>query len=409
MKIANLPPPPSDHISHTLATEINALEPNESTGLMVRTFYFEQSFTATMAFFLQRLVNWEFDVAHQRPLRRCIPDILISLPPPQKIEHFAVSDGKNKAGAVTSTRLYSVHAWEESKIGNEQFTFIAFPFTRDVFRVELHSIHDAEDAAYIPIFTADIKEVSALASALFKLHEGIKIIQAAREKKLAALCPMEAWAADGGHWLQDNIYRNEKQNLICKVFHTGKTNARPNLEAIKAANCLAHVTTEQLSTSVVVLIYENVHGVAGKPENIGHFIKIAEILGNLHGANYVHSDIRGSNLIFGNETAAIIDFDYADVVGEPYQIELRKTEDSYRHDTVTIGHPRAFHHDITALLGFMDGFLPDSDDPVVKQKWLEVLHNLSQATSLAGVLSLQEFADIKVKERTRIVLRPRQR
>eukprot|EP01012_Entosiphon_sulcatum_P049644 TRINITY_DN68298_c0_g1_i1.p1 TRINITY_DN68298_c0_g1~~TRINITY_DN68298_c0_g1_i1.p1 ORF type:complete len:474 (-),score=71.97 TRINITY_DN68298_c0_g1_i1:44-1465(-) len=413
MKIAALKTPP-DHIAHVLAAKISGLEADDKTVKLEETFGIEQSFTATMAFFLQQLFSVaNFEVAHQRPLWKCIPDILISLPPAKHTEFFAVSDGKQRSqdDAIKATRLYSVRAWEDCKTDDlNEFFILAFPFTRSLFHVELHIISTGlADAVFIPIVASPINDVSQLASALYKLTAGVEIIQDVRKRNLTPLCPKEEWATHKGRYLKQNVFHNETLAKICKVFPI-TDERQPNTAAIMAAGCLSEVK-EELTEFTKMLTYSFLPGDTGNPKKIKHFVQLAEILIKLHAANYVHCDIRGSNLIFSEENAAIIDFDLAAQQGALYQVELAATSDSVRHWTATKSKPCVFIHDVSALLGFMNLFAPDTQEPSVLKAWGAALVHLHLAPKgfaaqlLTNVVGLQEFQEIKLTRKKTITPR----
>jgi serine/threonine protein kinase len=86
------------------------------------------------------------------------------------------------------------------------------------------------------------------------------------------------------------------------------------------------------------------------PSNSLQIISLLQKLIHFHSENYVLTDIRGSNIVFGkeNDDAFFIDFDYCGKVGKiryPENFDVTNITDEKRHSEVKAGGPVQRRHD----------------------------------------------------------------
>jgi len=94
-----------------------------------------------------------------------------------------------------------------------------------------------------------------------------------------------------------------------------------------------------------------------QPQKFGQFVDIIIAFGVLHKEDYVHSDIRKGNLIFGaNGRAWIIDFDFANREGTCYPTGYNSLVKE-QHFQTQQDRKRKKEHDRYSLSVFMTNFI----------------------------------------------------
>jgi len=139
--------------------------------------------------------------------------------------------------------------------------------------------------------------------------------------------------------------------VVYKLFDQNDKSISPNLEVITciANDYLPDVELVDLSRDqrFQCLRYKYLEG-SHIPKSYHQLLTIMRALKKLHNSDYVHSDIRKQNLIFGveDDEAWIIDFDLAGKVGSRYPESYNYLNIPERHNPAR---DRAVAHDVQAI------------------------------------------------------------
>ena len=152
-----------------------------------------------------------------------------------------------------------------------------------------------------------------------------------------------------------HVFLCESENRVLKLYDTElKRSISPNVEAMESIrkDYLPNLVVSPLTHNgrVQLLQYDFING-RHKPVNIQQFASIMQDLHILHGAGYVHGDLRKENLVFSVEDNKgwMIDFDLAGKVDTYYPATYNHMNIEERHQHAKAGYPRQKKHDTYAL------------------------------------------------------------
>ncbi len=126
------------------------------------------------------------------------------------------------------------------------------------------------------------------------------------------------------------------------------------------------------------------------------FVVLVECLQDLHVRGLVHGDIRASNVIFGRETATLIDFDFAGKAGvklypEGFVTDAAMLRDGARHRRARPLRPLEPEHDWYSLGAVMALFEPE--DGSFRASWQKAA-TMFQAVHVNVVAALSNVKDL---------------
>jgi len=116
--------------------------------------------------------------------------------------------------------------------------------------------------------------------------------------------------------------------------------------------------------------------------SVQHFEAIYSHLCALHEKNIVHSDVRGSNIVFTDPPAdsRLIDFELAGLVGESYPDGYNKLV--VRHPSAKATFPRKVEHDLHALALIMGEYCCEPESVPNTQQWATFQSDLKAGKSV---------------------------
>ena len=144
-----------------------------------------------------------------------------------------------------------------------------------------------------------------------------------------------------------------------RVFHQGgfvyklydaSSTSKPNVGILQKVEYFEQLDLFELNCTgrFKCLRYKYLDG-THEGGNKQHFIRIAQILLELHEEDYVHGDVREANIIFGSNTAWIIDFDICDEVNALYPNDYNHMGIQERHPDACANREMKKIHDVYSL------------------------------------------------------------
>ena len=164
------------------------------------------------------------------------------------------------------------------------------------------------------------------------------------------------------------------------------------LSLIEIPGCKVEVQAPDFA----IISYPFING-SHYPSCAGQFVALVEQLSSLHSRNVVHGDVRASNIVFGNGTAKLIDFDFAgnaDVKEYPegFVTEAKALGDGARHRSALARRVLKPEHDWFSLGSVMELVEPEDRDDIAH--WQEVVLKLQAVeVNVADVLKVLREMD----------------
>jgi len=141
-----------------------------------------------------------------------------------------------------------------------------------------------------------------------------------------------------------------------------------------------------------------------RPSCAGQFVALVEQLSSLHSRNLVHGDVRASNIVFGNGTAKLIDFDFAGSAEvkkypEGFVTDAKSLGDGARHRSAQAGRGLKPEHDWFSLGTVMELVEPENREDIAR--WQEVVRKLQavevNVADVLEVLGAMDKTPLKLK------------
>ena len=142
-----------------------------------------------------------------------------------------------------------------------------------------------------------------------------------------------------------------RKEHVYKLFDTHSC-VKPNVEVLRIVEYFEDLSLDILSNDgrFQCLKYKYINGGCDiQTCTSGMFLSIAETLKILHSKDFVHSDVRLSNMVFDSDEnkGYLIDFDLTDKAGTVYPHNYNEIEE--RHKNARKNMKREFEHDIFSL------------------------------------------------------------
>lgn len=159
-----------------------------------------------------------------------------------------------------------------------------------------------------------------------------------------------------------------------------KRNYQSSLQFIP--NCKIYFQSDHLT----IISYPFIEG-THYPKNSYQIISLLNSLINFHSQNYVLSDIRASNIVFGKDSSSFIDMDFCGKVDEIFYPESFRLEinDGKRHPDVQPGSKARQEHDCFSLGKMLELFHLADDS--MQSLWSSILNEILN-NNLQGALTL---------------------
>jgi hypothetical protein len=202
---------------------------------------------------------------------------------------------------------------------------------------------------------------------------------------------------------------NEQKGIVLKEYDyrhsvTGRDQVCPadRRQVMLNLNNLPEAKLVVDGPDVAVLQYKFIPGNHKASSGI-QFLQILEQVSCLHKDNFVHGDIRESNIVFsGNDDATLIDFDLSRKAGQPYVSNFNvDIKDGKRHESAQRFQRMNYAHDYFALAEVMK--LYESQDHTTN--WQDVIRQtveMKQGMDISDRdkwdTSISRIADIGGKE-----------
>jgi serine/threonine protein kinase len=124
------------------------------------------------------------------------------------------------------------------------------------------------------------------------------------------------------------------------------------------------------------------------PSSARQFVALVEQLSSLHNRGLVHGDVRASNIVFGDGTANLIDFDFAGkaddkLYPEGFVTDAKLLGDVARHRSAQAGKELKPEHDWFSLGTVMEFVEPEDSKGI--PRWQEVVCKLKAVEVLDNV------------------------
>lgn len=141
-----------------------------------------------------------------------------------------------------------------------------------------------------------------------------------------------------------------QSGFVYKLYDASST-SKPNVDVLKMVKYFEQLDLFELNCTgrFKCLRYKYLDG-THEGGNKQHFICIAKILLELHQKNYVHGDVREANIIFGSDTAWIIDFDICDEMNALYPKDYNHMGIQVRHPDACANREMKKEHDVYSLI-----------------------------------------------------------
>jgi hypothetical protein len=141
-----------------------------------------------------------------------------------------------------------------------------------------------------------------------------------------------------------------------------------------------------------------------RPSSARQFIALVEHLSSLHNRSLVHGDVRASNIVFGDGTAKLIDFDFAGNAEvkqypEGFVTDAKLLGDGARHRSAQAGRGLKPVHDWFSLGTVMELVEPENREDIAR--WQEVVRKLQavevNVADVLEVLGAMDKTPLKLK------------
>lgn len=156
--------------------------------------------------------------------------------------------------------------------------------------------------------------------------------------------------------VDDLLSKNGQYRVFCRgelvyKLYDDSSSSKPNLAVLRLFSYFESLTLKDLNHTgrFKCLMYKYLDG-DHESGNCLLFVPIAEILLKLHENGYVHGDVRLANIIFGTDTAWIIDFDICNRVNASYPEDYNHINIPERHREARANMPMKKEHDVYSLI-----------------------------------------------------------
>lgn len=316
---------------------------------------YESSFTAFLCQEFQRCFGYEVVCLHQaiikHPPNHCKPDLYFVS---NKLRPLLVGDFKsdNYECAKVETFGYCMAIANE----NSGIPFIAMPCSERQFVMyvcfsETTPLFTKSSLIPIKLFEANPQDSNEMKQFIKCLMFGIDMI---------SKYPVKPFEVEPRIGLILTIPLNRSKrvyksnNTVYKLYDKRELHDKEGQRIdLDISYLQPHREDLSLDGRFYMLSYRFIEQKPRQLRSYKDYMEIIKTLNKLHSCNYVHSDVRECNLLFPQETEAmLIDFDLMDIAGTPYPDGFNKLCE--RHPDAKPGYARKIIHDRHALVCIME-------------------------------------------------------